>query len=510
MKKKNNIPLPGPLRVLILEDNPADAELVIRELQRTGFTFTHQLVDGKREFSKVLKEFQPQVILSDFKLPRFDGLAALEMTRLKAPEVPFIFVSGSIGEEKAIETLTLGAADYIFKGNLKRLGSAVKRALAAVALNKQKKDAEKSLRASKEHLQQSEEYYHTLVETSPDAIVIVDAGSRVRYASNKTYELFDVPAEAQLIGSEILDFVEKDEIPRVQARMVEILSGQSRAKVREYRLHKHDGQPFWGEVSSAPLQDAKKRNTGLLFIIRDVSQRKQTEMIQAIQYNIAKAVVAAENLNDLFDVVRKELGSLLDTTNFLIALYDEGSNMLTAPFERDEKDAITQWPVEKSLTGLVAIRRKSLLLNWEEIQHLAEAGEIELIGSRAESWLGVPLQIGDKALGAIVVQSYNDPRAYDENSIKVLEIIANQLSVYIVRKQTETELKRRNKELERFNRASAGREVRMIELKQKVNELSRQLGQPPPYPLAFLPQDGQAATGPKSCKNNEPKGENKP
>ncbi len=458
MKKTKNNPDPGPLRVLILEDNPADAELIVRELKRGGIAFTPHLVDGDKEFTLALAEFRPQVILSDFMLPKFDGLAALEKSRVTAPEIPFIFVSGSIGEEKAIETLSQGASDYIFKDNLARLVPAVKRVIEESRLRAEKiitegelqrhveelrilaeaadhfvhfndldsiygylagtiqdishsdylllslydetieglrskiirgfepfqetirgrfgidlaqmviflKDmpvdefsdfvsrrllpvrdglyglanhkvprpqcrniekllaidtifimgfswenqlfggltiffkkgnslennaqiealvnlaavaikrllAEKSLRASEERLLQSEEYYRTLVETSPDAIIIVDAGGRVTFASQKTHEIFDIPAHVSIKGMSILDFVEPMEVSRVQGRMVEILSGRTRPQVNEYRLQRLDRRPFWGEVSSAPLQDAAGRNIGLLLILRDVSERK--------------------------------------------------------------------------------------------------------------------------------------------------------------------------------------------------------------------------------------------
>ena len=102
---------------------------------------------GKREFNKALTDFQPQVILSDFKLPKFDGLAALEIARVQAPDIPFIFVSGSIGEEKAIELLTLGASDYIFKDNLQRLGPAVKRVVEDARLKLEKKKTDEELQA---------------------------------------------------------------------------------------------------------------------------------------------------------------------------------------------------------------------------------------------------------------------------------------------------------------------------------------------------------------------------
>ncbi len=116
MKKAKSIPDPGPLRLLIVEDSPADAELIQRELRRAGIHFTSRLVEGKREFNKSLADFQPQVILSDFKMPRFDGLAALKIARLRTPDIPFIFVSGSIGEDKAIETLAHGSRRLHLEG----------------------------------------------------------------------------------------------------------------------------------------------------------------------------------------------------------------------------------------------------------------------------------------------------------------------------------------------------------------------------------------------------------
>ena len=152
MKKTKKNPDPGPLRVLILEDNPADAELIERELRRAGIVFTSRLVEGKKEFSKALAEFQPQVILSDFKLPDFDGLAALEIAHRLAPDVPFIFVSGSIGEEKAIEMLAQGASDYIFKDNLARLGPAVKRVVEEARLKLEKKKTDEELQLHVEEL----------------------------------------------------------------------------------------------------------------------------------------------------------------------------------------------------------------------------------------------------------------------------------------------------------------------------------------------------------------------
>ena len=140
------------LRILILEDLPEDAELIERELRKGGIKFSSKRVDTKKAFLKELIEFEPDFILADYKLPSFDGLSALGIVLEKCPDVPFIFVSGTIGEELAIETLKTGATDYVLKNRLSRLVPAVNRALREVEERNKRKRAEQELKESAERL----------------------------------------------------------------------------------------------------------------------------------------------------------------------------------------------------------------------------------------------------------------------------------------------------------------------------------------------------------------------
>ena len=116
------------LRLLLTEDNPADAEMELRELKRAGLRIAHRVADTEQGFVSALREFSPDVILSDFSMPGFDGMAALALARDLAPDTPFVFVSGTLGEEYAIRALRNGATDYVLKTNLVRLPAAVERA----------------------------------------------------------------------------------------------------------------------------------------------------------------------------------------------------------------------------------------------------------------------------------------------------------------------------------------------------------------------------------------------
>jgi diguanylate cyclase (GGDEF)-like protein len=137
--------LPERIRILMVEDVATDAELEVRELKRAGLAVEHRLVDTEPAFQSMLGQFDPHVIISDFSMPHFDGMAALALAREIAPDIPFIFVSGTIGEEYAIRALKSGATDYVLKTNLVRLPAAIERALQDARDRRARREAEAKL-----------------------------------------------------------------------------------------------------------------------------------------------------------------------------------------------------------------------------------------------------------------------------------------------------------------------------------------------------------------------------
>jgi signal transduction histidine kinase len=133
------------LQLVAVEDSEADAEIAVRHLVKAGLDCVIHRVQTEREFATALHEIQPDLILSDFSLPQFDGLRALEIAVARAPETPFIFVSGTIGEERAIDALRRGATDYVLKTNLSRLSTAVERALREASLKAAQRQSERNL-----------------------------------------------------------------------------------------------------------------------------------------------------------------------------------------------------------------------------------------------------------------------------------------------------------------------------------------------------------------------------
>jgi signal transduction histidine kinase len=140
------------LHVLLLEDDVADAELIKYALGQSGLPHLLERVDGREEFLQCLEKLKPDLILSDYHLPGFDGLEALDLAREKVPDTPFIFVTGTLGEERAIETLKRGASDYVLKNSLTQLVPAVHRALRESESRAERRRAEERLRESHEQL----------------------------------------------------------------------------------------------------------------------------------------------------------------------------------------------------------------------------------------------------------------------------------------------------------------------------------------------------------------------
>jgi diguanylate cyclase (GGDEF)-like protein len=154
------------LQLVVVEDNVIDAELVARHLAKAGLDVVMHRVQTESELVSALHEKRPDLILSDFSLPQFSGLRALDVARANAPETPFIYVSGTIGEERAIDALRRGATDYVLKTNLSRLSSAVERALREAALKADQRKSEQQRREQEVRLQRLTRTYRMLSSTS--------------------------------------------------------------------------------------------------------------------------------------------------------------------------------------------------------------------------------------------------------------------------------------------------------------------------------------------------------
>src|SRR6266850_4363085 len=193
----------APARILIVEDVANDAELMTRELRRSGLAFTHQHVQTEAALRDALRSFGPDVVLSDHSLPQFNASDALRVVREEAPRTPVIIVTGSLDEETAAEYMKAGAADYIVKHRLQRLGPAVRRALA---LRRAFADVARADAART----RSEQRFRKLVEYSSDVITLLDAAGRIIYTTQALRPTLGY-AHGELMGHDVFALVHPDD-----------------------------------------------------------------------------------------------------------------------------------------------------------------------------------------------------------------------------------------------------------------------------------------------------------
>ncbi|MCB0014805.1 MAG: response regulator, partial [Anaerolineales bacterium] len=220
-------------KILLAEDSQIDADLARREIRSVLSPCEFRVVETKADYLAALAEFQPDLIVSDYRMPRFDGLTALKLALEQPHHIPVIIFTGAINEDTAVECMKAGAADYVIKEHIKRLGQAVLHALEERELRRKRMAAENELRAS-------EERYRTLVETMPDALVVTNREGQITFASPTAIRLFDCQSEQELVGQDFLERIyAAAEIDKGRLRD-DLLAGNN-VNNHEYLFQKQDG-----------------------------------------------------------------------------------------------------------------------------------------------------------------------------------------------------------------------------------------------------------------------------
>ena len=258
--------LKNSLRVLILEDVPTDAELVEQELRSVGIEFVSARVDSQDSFSEALDRFAPEIILSDYSLPAFDGELALSMALEKAPGVPFIFVTGALGEERAIDLIKRGATDFVLKDRLSRLPLCVKRALDEVEEKRRRQQAEQECAR-----------LAAAVEQASESTTMVNSQLVIEYV-NPAFELINGHPGEEVIGKSYSDLLgpPEDEGMRDAFRQGQQWKGRLSRK-------RKDGRVFELEVVISPVRNNSGKILNYLIMERDITQevRLQQQLRQA-------------------------------------------------------------------------------------------------------------------------------------------------------------------------------------------------------------------------------------
>jgi PAS domain S-box-containing protein len=259
-------------KILIVEHDSSNMELIQDELKKSKINYTSEIVQTKKEYVKALHEFKPDIILSNYTFPTFDGPAAFKIKKKLSPETPFIFVSESIGEEVAVELIKNGVSDFVLKESLStlptKLNHALKKATISKLSFKNKQKEEKRI----EELGYNAQKYYFLIESSMDAILLTIKDGKILNANTAACEIFQMTRE-EIYSAErsgILDTTD----PRLQ-QLLEERDRTGKAK-GELTFLRKDGSRFPGEISSVVFMDADGQEKTSV-TIRDISERRQAE-----------------------------------------------------------------------------------------------------------------------------------------------------------------------------------------------------------------------------------------
>jgi len=205
----------------------------------------------------------------------------------------------------------------------------------------------------------------------------------------------------------------------------------------EYRIKTIDGKIKWVWEQCKGIFNSEDQ---LLFIegyISDISEEKRLETTRLSLFEISKSAYTSKTLDEFFTSIHHFLGDIMDVSNFFVAMYDKKTDTISLPYEVDAKDKHTSFPAGKTCTGYVIRTRKPLLADEYQMRELVKQGQIDIVGSPAKVWLGVPLLVSDEVIGVIVVQSYNDPKQYTVKELELLKFVADQIGILISRKKAE-------------------------------------------------------------------------
>lgn len=258
-----------PLRVLVLEDNPVDAELIELELHRNGLQADCQRAVSSSDFRNALAVGPPDLVLADYTLPGFDGMSALHLLREHYPDVPFIFVSGSLGEERAIEALKSGATDYVLKDRLQRLPAVVRRALSESHERHERRQAELALEEQRTLLT-------AIIDNLPEHIYAVDAHSRLTVINQAMLARLKRRRSAT-IGKRLSELPGQDHARDMELQDAMVLNSGRSLVEQEHAVESPDSSIHWLISSRIPLRDHHGDMIGVVCTERDITGRKELE-----------------------------------------------------------------------------------------------------------------------------------------------------------------------------------------------------------------------------------------
>ncbi len=413
--------------ILHLEDDPVDAELIQVTLTSAGLVFKIDWVQTGDEFSQALRRGGYNLILADYRLPSYDGMSALLLEQEWRPDVPFIFVSGTLGEDAAIEGLTKGAIDYVPKTKLSRLVPAVKRALSETENQKKRKQAEDALK-------DSEERYRTLIEQASDGIFLADPQRNFVDVNPSGCNMLGYTRE-EMLKLNMKDLTDARDKSISPLRFDELYSGQ--VILLEKKLITKSGALLPVEISGKVLDNGNMQG-----IVRDITERKQHEREREAIITVSAALRQATTRTEILNIILDQLVDMFDSDGAMLVL----PNLQTGGFiDEMGRGAVAERmiglniPPGKGVCSWVVTNKKPYLNNHAENDPFFYRPD--LLGA-SHCLASVPLITQDQTIGALWIARKADILEQDLRLLNAIaDIAANAIRRVKLYEQTELQLR---------------------------------------------------------------------
>ncbi len=444
------------LRILILENSLADVELMLYELRCSGLRFKSQCVETEQDYLACL-DAGFDVILSDFNLPQFEAMRALQLLQERGLDIPFIIVTGSISEEVAVECIKLGAADYLLKDRMVRLGQVVMQAVYQKQLRDEKRQAETALQAS-------EERFRRLADNAPDIIYryqVFPPRRGFEYISPAVTTITGyTPTEHYTDPQLWLKLVHEDD----QQLLQQWFTGESQPIV--LRFIRKDGAIVWTEHSNVAIYDRGGNLIAIEGIARNINERKRAE--QALRWQTGRERLIAE--------IAQRIHQSLDLEEILNTIVEEVRQFLQtdrAIVYRFQPDGSAVVVMESVNAGWMPILGRVITDSWfsqsyipdykqgrvSAIEDIYTAGlsqcHIDLLAQfQVRANLVVPILQKDQLWGLLVAQQCSKPRDWKPLEISLLTQLATEAAIAIQQAQLFTQVQQQAQREQLVNQIS--------------------------------------------------------
>ena len=430
-----------PLQVLILEDQPADAELVIFELEQAGFEFEWQRVYSETDY---LAHLHPELdlILSDYTMPQFNAVRALTLLQQHNFDIPFIVVTGTMTEEVAVDCMRRGADDYLLKDRLTRLSETVKQSLRQKALRDEKIQAQR-------HLQESVQRFLALFEFSPIGMAMIDAKGQFLQANSAFQQIFSYE-EADLPSLSFSQLIHEEDQARYMSDCQNLLGNNLDYFKYEMRYYHKKGHIVWGETTMFLLKEHKPTDC-IITIVQDVTERKQTEILLSNQARQQRAVadlgqeaLLGNGMVQIMDQAVKVVVETLDVTYCkILELQPDARTLLLKAGIGWPENAIGQASIDLEANSPAAYTLQAhepVIIDNLRTENRFNGSGATLSNQDAISEVSVLIPGKERPFGVLGIETTR-PHTFTQDEVSFLEAVANILATAIERQLAEDALR---------------------------------------------------------------------